>query len=139
MQTSTSTRAGGRRAALAAAALAALLAGCGGARPGGAGEGASALRSTTCPAPDTAAIPADDAAIAVAATVRAREVRFADEPRTLVSVRGDSAARASCDVRRGLPRPVRAGETYRDVEVRWRLAVPLDSAGAPADSLRPRP
>lgn len=124
-----------------------LLAACGGAARNGGGDGGgdSAARARTAAAADTSACaaadsaaPAREAAIAIDATVRAREVQVHEAPRTHARVSGSDTLSSSCTLRTNLPRPVRPG-TYRDVEVRWRLRAGVDSAGAAApDSSAPR-
>ena len=121
-----------------ALAAALLLAACGGASRGAAPAAAAGMArdtlSAACAAPDTAA----DALVGIAidATVRAKEVQFREAPRTGVRLSGTpGTGTLSCTQRTNLPRPVRAGETYRDVEVRWRLRATTDTARLPgADS-----
>jgi len=123
-----------RTASLAALAAALALAGCGG---GGArsGDGAaprlaagdSAGVSAECP-PDSAE-DVRNADVAVVATVRARSLEHHAQPRSRVGFPGAGARDTlSCDTRSNLERPVRAGRTYRDVEVRYRATVRLDTA-----------
>jgi hypothetical protein len=129
-----------RRLVPAALRVLALLAfaacGGGGARPGAeatAGpSAASALdvgrtaAAAPCPA-DT--IPAAEADIAFDATVRIESLEHRERPRTRVAFPGETPADTlSCDARRNLERPVRAGRTYRDVQLDYRLRVRLDTA-----------
>lgn len=127
----------------------ALLAACGGgARPGGAETGPaaplasdslSAAAAAACAAADSAeAVTLAEADIAIVAEARARSVQHREAPRTSVSFpTGTPADTVSCDTRRNLDRPVRAGRTYRDVEVRYRAMMRIDTAAvlrAVADS-----
>jgi hypothetical protein len=123
-----------RTASLAALAAALALAACGG---GGArsGDGAaprlaagdSVVGAAECP-PDSAEDVAN-ADIAIVATVRARSLEHREQPRSRVDFPGAGARDTlSCDTRTNLERPVRAGRTYRDVEVRYRATVRLDTA-----------
>lgn len=133
----------------AGVACALLLAACGGgARPGGAETGPAAslasdsapgLAAAECAAADSAgAVTLADADIAIVAEVRARSVQHREAPRAGVSFpAGTPADTVSCDTRRNLERPVRAGRTYRDVEVRYRAMFRIDTAAvlrAVADS-----
>ena len=117
----------------------ALLAACGGGARGGGGAEtgpAASLASDSlsaaaeCAGADSAdAVTLADADIAIVAEVRARSVRHREAPRTSVTFPGASPAdSASCDTRRNLERPVRAGRTYRDVEVRYRAMMRIDTA-----------
>ncbi|HEU0053459.1 MAG TPA: hypothetical protein VFQ39_09795, partial [Longimicrobium sp.] len=72
-----------------------------------------------------------DADIAITATVRARELRHAEAPRTETRITGTALADSlSCDTRSNLERPARAGRTYRDVRIDYRLRVRIDTAAA---------
>jgi hypothetical protein len=67
--------------------------------------------------------------VAIVATVRARSLEHREQPRSRVGFPGAGARDTlSCDTRTNLERPVRAGRTYRDVEVRYRATVRLDTA-----------
>jgi hypothetical protein len=89
--------------------------------------GDSAGVSAECP-PDSA----DDvgnADVAIVATVRARSLEHRTQPKSRVDFPGAGVRDTlSCDKRTNLDRPVRAGRTYRDVEVRYRATVRLDTA-----------
>jgi hypothetical protein len=55
-------------------------------------------------------------------SVRARELRFGAVPETKLSFEGDPGERHSSEVEReNLPEQVRPDETYRGVEIRWRV------------------
>jgi hypothetical protein len=61
--------------------------------------------------------------VAIAAVVRADEVRFDVKPQVRVVAYADSPAVAETDAaRQGLPDEVAPGVTYRDVAARWRVA-----------------
>ncbi|GAA4851438.1 hypothetical protein GCM10025787_38370 [Saccharopolyspora rosea] len=64
-------------------------------------------------------------AISFDATVRARRLRFHEQPRTRVEFFGATAHESSSD-RTGLPDRVQAATTYRDVRVDYRLKAALD-------------
>lgn len=66
------------------------------------------------------------------ATVRARRLRFHEQPRTRVEFFGTTTHESSSD-RTGLPDRVQAGTTYRDVRVDYRLAAALDDPEEPPD------
>jgi len=134
-----------RRRRLFPAALLAVLVACGGGGGGRGADGASpraaaadTSASVAAPCPDDSAALAEavcQADVAIVATVRAEELRHAQAPRSSVAFPGAGARDTlSCDTRRNLDRPVRAGRTYRDVEVRYRLMVRLDSLQVVADS-----
>jgi hypothetical protein len=62
--------------------------------------------------------------VEIAASVRADELRFACVPEVRVVTHADVPARAETrSSRRNLPDRVEAGVTYRDIAVRWRVAV----------------
>ena len=64
--------------------------------------------------------------VEIAATVRARELRFECKPGVEVRAYADAPADAeSLSERENLPAEVEPGVTYRDVGVRWRLAARL--------------
>ena len=125
-------------ASLRVLALLALAACGGGARTGAEGPagpsasagsveaGSAAAGAAPCAA-DT--IPAAEADIAFDATVRIESLEHREAPRTRASFPGETPADTlSCDARRNLERPVRAGRTYRDVQLDYRLRVRLDTA-----------
>jgi hypothetical protein len=56
------------------------------------------------------------------ASVKADRLRFRTVPRTDVTFPGDPADSISESERENLPDEVKAGRTYRDVEVRWGAA-----------------
>ena len=65
--------------------------------------------------------------VEIAASVRAKELRFECKPEVRVGAYADSPARAELtSERENLPDEVEPGVTYRDVSVRWRLAARLD-------------
>jgi hypothetical protein len=66
--------------------------------------------------------PDEVADVDVFTSVRAREMRFERVPEAKLSFDGEPAERHSSEVEReNLPRQVRAGETYRGAEIRWRV------------------
>jgi hypothetical protein len=66
------------------------------------------------------------------ARVRAREVRFECKPEVQMGAYADSPAKAEhTSERHNLPDEVEPGVTYRDVEVRWRLAARLEDPPPP--------
>jgi hypothetical protein len=70
--------------------------------------------------------------VEMAARVRARELRFERKPR--VELGAHANARADVEhtsERDNLPDEVEPGKTYRNVEVRWRLAARLDDPDLP--------
>jgi len=72
--------------------------------------------------------------VEIAAAARADEVRFECTPRVDIVAYANAPASAEHESEReNLPDEVEAGVTYRDVEVRWRVAVRLrdpDARGA---------
>ncbi|HWK90412.1 MAG TPA: hypothetical protein VNP72_10460, partial [Longimicrobium sp.] len=84
---------------------------------------AAAQTAPACAAPADSAAAAGDTArarpdVLIRASVRAREVRFASEPRTSVRVGGCAPADSLRVLeRRNLPERVQPGVTYRDVYV----------------------
>lgn len=128
-----------RTLAVAVPALA-LLSACGGsgggARPA---EGPEARQASAICAAAADTVAAADAVIAIDATVRAEALEHRVEPRASVRFSGDTPADTlSCSERRNLDRPVRAGRTYRDVQIDYHLRVRLDTAAvfrAVADSV----
>jgi hypothetical protein len=60
--------------------------------------------------------------VEIGASARAKRVRFEQEPETRVRHRGDYDAE-TLNERENLPKQVEAGETYRDVTVRWHTKV----------------
>jgi hypothetical protein len=109
-------------------ALLGALAACGGgARSGDVAPRLAAGDSASAACPTDSAAPRD-ADLEITATVRARSLEHRVPPRADVSFPGTTGDTLSCDTRRNLERPVRAGRTYRDVEVRYRMSVRLDTA-----------
>jgi hypothetical protein len=69
--------------------------------------------------------------VEIAARVRAAELRFECKPRVELGGHANTQARLIHESERdNLPDEVEPGETYRDVEVRWRLAARLDGPGS---------
>jgi hypothetical protein len=67
----------------------------------------------------------------IGASVRAKELRFPEEPDAEVRFRGDSIAEADSDSEReNLPDRVEAGKTYKNVRVGWRAAAWVENAAA---------
>jgi hypothetical protein len=67
--------------------------------------------------------------VEIAASVRADEVRFECRPEVRVVPYADAPATVErISERDGLPDEVEPGVTYRDVAVRWRMAVRLRDA-----------
>jgi hypothetical protein len=65
----------------------------------------------------------DTADISITATVRVRELRFGEEPRTHVEFSGQPARiTQNTTERENLPEKVQPGVTYRNVVVRWTAA-----------------
>jgi hypothetical protein len=110
-----------------------LLAACGGggARPA---EGPGALTSSNCPPADSAgAVTPQNADVAILATVRIEQLRVEEAPRTATELPSSTPVQiVECDERVNLERPVRAGRTYRNVEIRYRLMTRIDTAAARA-------
>jgi hypothetical protein len=77
--------------------------------------------------------------VEIAASVRARELRFECKPETRVVLRSNAPAEGDLESdRAGLPDEVEPDVTYHDVAVRWRAGVRLkDEVGDPG--LEPRP
>jgi hypothetical protein len=66
--------------------------------------------------------------IEMGATVRAKRLRFHGQPET--EVRFEGGPEIDCvsgSERENLPETVEPGVTYRDIKVRWRATVKLDS------------
>jgi hypothetical protein len=69
--------------------------------------------------------------VEIAARVRAAELRFECRPRVEIGGHANAAATFIHESERdNLPDEVEPGATYRDVEVRWRLAARLDDPGS---------
>jgi hypothetical protein len=69
--------------------------------------------------------------VEIAVRVRAAKLRFECRPRVEISGHANKAAALIHESERDkLPDEVEPGETYRDVEVRWRLAAHLDDPGS---------
>jgi len=65
--------------------------------------------------------------VEMAASARAKEVRFECKPEVRVGAYADAPATAEAvSERHNLPDEVQPGVTYRNVSVRWRLAARLD-------------
>jgi hypothetical protein len=60
------------------------------------------------------------------ARVRAETLEFECTPKVALGVHGDVARVVHQSERTNLPDEVEAGVTYRNIEVRWRLAAHLD-------------
>jgi hypothetical protein len=77
----------------------------------------------------------DDADVEIGASVKAKRLRFREQPKTKVELHGEvrepegggELQTASGSERRNLPEEVEPGVTYRDVRVRWRAAARLDA------------
>ena len=70
--------------------------------------------------------------VEISAFVRAKELRFECKPDVEVGAHADSPASAeSVSERKNLPDEVEPGVTYRNVDVRWRLAARLDDPPDP--------
>jgi hypothetical protein len=66
------------------------------------------------------------------ARVRAKELRFECKPEVQIGAHANSPANAEHESeRKNLPDEVEPGVTYRDVEVRWRLAARLQDPPPP--------
>ena len=132
---------GSRSGAGALAALLAALAACGGGGGARPAEGPGALASSSCPPADSVgAVTPENADIAIIATVEIDELRVVEAPRAATEFPARTVA-VECDERRNLERPVRAGRTYRDVRIDYRLMTRVDSAAvlrALADSVAAR-
>jgi hypothetical protein len=71
--------------------------------------------------------------VEMAATVRAKELRFECKPEVEIGAHADSPASAELvSERTNLPDEVEPGVTYRNIEVRWRLAARLKDPPPPA-------
>jgi len=65
--------------------------------------------------------------VEIAASVRAKELRFECKPEVRIGAYADAPACAEhVTERENLPDEVEPGVTYRDVAVRWRLAARLE-------------
>jgi hypothetical protein len=70
--------------------------------------------------------------VEMAARVRAAELRFECKPRVELDAHANApAAVEHTSERDNLPDEVEPGKTYRNVEVRWRLAASLDEPNLP--------
>jgi hypothetical protein len=68
--------------------------------------------------------------VEIAASVRAKELRFECKPEVRIGAYADAPASAEhVAERENLPDEVQPGVTYRDVAVRWRLAARLKDPG----------
>jgi hypothetical protein len=75
--------------------------------------------------------------VEIAAAVRADELRFECTPRVEIVPYANAPADVEYESKReNLPREVEAGTTYRDVSVRWRVAVRLRDAADDARDTR---
>jgi hypothetical protein len=76
----------------------------------------------------------EDADVEIGASVKARQLRFREKPRTSVELHGEvrepegreELQTTSGSERQNLPDEVEPGITYRDVQVRWRAAARLN-------------
>lgn len=77
----------------------------------------------------------EDADVEIGASVKAKQLRFREKPKTKVELHGDvrepegrgELQTTSGSERQNLPDEVEPGVTYRDVRVRWRAAARLDA------------
>jgi len=66
--------------------------------------------------------------VEIAASVRAKELRFEYKPEVRIGAYADAPASAEhVTERENLPDEVEPGVTYRDIAVRWRLAARLEA------------
>lgn len=73
-------------------------------------------------APPASDISTEDADLVIKANVRARELRFEEVPNASVAFTGRPRRETVWEAeRQNLPRPVRPGETYRDIGIRLRI------------------
>ncbi|HEX8688801.1 MAG TPA: hypothetical protein VF729_01000 [Solirubrobacterales bacterium] len=87
----------------------------------------------------------EDADVEIGASVKAKQLRFREKPKTQVDLRGElrepegqgELQTASGSERRNLPNEVEPGVTYEDVRVRWRAAARLEEPGSSDDSEGP--
>jgi hypothetical protein len=71
--------------------------------------------------------------VEMAARVRAKELRFECKPDVRIGAHADSPASVEhVSERENLPDEVEPGVTYRDIEIRWRLAARLKDPPPPA-------
>ena len=72
--------------------------------------------------------------VEIAASVRAKELRFECKPEVEIGISGEPAVSGgSVSERENLPDELEPGKTYRDFAVRWRLAARLEEP--PPDEL----
>jgi hypothetical protein len=84
----------------------------------------------------------EDADVEIGASVKAKQLRFREKPKTKVELHGEvrepegrgELQRTSRSERQNLPDEVEPGNTYRDVRVRWRAAARLDVPEAKKDT-----
>jgi hypothetical protein len=70
--------------------------------------------------------------VEIAATVKAKELRFECKPEVRIGAYADAPASAEhVSERENLPDEVKPGVTYRDVAVRWRVSARLDDLEDP--------
>jgi hypothetical protein len=70
--------------------------------------------------------------VEMAARVRAKELRFECKPQVELGAHANAPATVEhTSERDNLPDEVEPGKTYRNVEVRWRLAARLDDRDPP--------
>jgi hypothetical protein len=80
----------------------------------------------------------EDADVEIGTSVKAKQLRFRQKPKTHVELHGELHEReghgelqtASGSERQNLPDEVEPGVTYRDVRVRWRAAARLEEPGS---------
>lgn len=88
----------------------------------------------------------EDADVEIGASVKAKQVRFREKPKTHVELHGElhepegdgELETASGSERQNLPDEVEPGITYRDVRVRWRAAARLKESASSKDTGKDR-
>lgn len=84
----------------------------------------------------------EDADVEIGASVKAKRLRFREQPKTQVELHGElrepegdgKLETASGSERQNLPDEVEPGVTYRDVRVRWRAAARLKEPATSEDT-----
>ncbi|HVF49501.1 MAG TPA: hypothetical protein VNA19_05415 [Pyrinomonadaceae bacterium] len=80
------------------------------------------VRTDNAQAQSASEVSPEEADIAITANVTARELRFEKVPNPTVEFTGQPRRETLWEAeRQNLPRPVRAGETYRDIGIRLRI------------------
>jgi hypothetical protein len=87
----------------------------------------------------------EDADVEIGASVKAKQLRFRQKPKTHVELHGElhepeghgELQTTSGSERKNLPDEVEPGVTYRDVRVRWRAAARLGEPGPSEDAEEP--